>query len=635
MLNKLISLFVAAVLSFALFSPDRATAQDLSFLSDSVSYLWPTNASTQLSSTFAETRSAHLHAGIDIRTWGREGYEVYATRDGVVHRVGISPSGYGKVIYLKHNDESYSVYAHLHRFEPGLMAYADSIRLKDYRFEIDRLVDDKTFSFKRGDIIGYSGSTGVGPPHLHFELRTPDFQPFNPLLTNLSVRDDIPPVFTALAIEAFHPENLKLKSHRIIRPEHSSGGVANFGTIEIDSPIGLAVDVHDRANQSPNLYAVHQLLMIAGEDTLFHSKADQFIFTQSRMMFLDRSYPILAETRRGFQRLYVATGNELPFYVNLQNQGVLALSEGDHEITIIAKDVYGNSSTAMVTVSSKQDHSRQEGISSVPAYPYHNINTGYSIRRTHPNLNKRSPSYFLTHQSATAAGPSGNGNGRSIYSKSNDLTASSKQIIPGRRSTLPSSNNRAWIQIPSNALYDTLSITFEYITDEGLPVVRFTPDRLPVKTPLTVTMMLPDELQDDPHIGLFSYDHHRNRSSFISSRKENGMLKAEINEISELRIKRDRIAPWAGNPKLKKDLGGNYVLELPVVDRDSGIDFRRSDIRINGKRGIIEYDRDKNLLIFYHPDFEPSAGTNRVEATVYDRIGNRTERSYSVNYLKQ
>ncbi len=79
-------------------------------------YLWPTEASPYLTSTFAETRSAHFHAALDIKTWGQRGYEVYATRDGVVDRIAIGPRGYGKVVYLKHNDGSYSVYAHLLSF---------------------------------------------------------------------------------------------------------------------------------------------------------------------------------------------------------------------------------------------------------------------------------------------------------------------------------------------------------------------------------------------------------------------------------------------------------------------------------------------------------------------------------------
>jgi ribosome-binding protein aMBF1 (putative translation factor) len=37
-------------------------------------------------------------------------------------------------------------------------------------------IEEKQLFYKQGEVIGYSGSTGIGPPHLHFELRTADFK---------------------------------------------------------------------------------------------------------------------------------------------------------------------------------------------------------------------------------------------------------------------------------------------------------------------------------------------------------------------------------------------------------------------------------------------------------------------------
>ncbi|CAN5228825.1 M23 family metallopeptidase [soil metagenome] len=630
MLNKLSGFLLPLILFFAAFGISTANSQDLSFLSDSVSYLWPTNASPYLSSTFAETRSAHLHSGIDIRTWGREGYEVYATRDGVVHRIGISPNGYGKVIYLKHKDDSYSVYAHLHRFEPVLHAYTDSIRLQEYRFELDKVMKDSVFTYKRGDVIGYTGSTGVGPPHLHFELRTPDFKPFNPLLTNLSVADNIPPVFSALAVESLHSESLHFKSYQTIEPNGILSGITDFGTIRTESPIGLAVNVHDRANRTPNIYAVYKLIMIANEDTLFKSRADMFGFNESQMMFLDRSYPILAETRRGFQRLFVANGNQLPFYQKLQNRGILAFDEGEYDINIIAEDIYGNRSKSTVKIIFEKD-TRHDAIASVPAYPFIDISSNTPNRRSHPNSRKQAPAYLIS-SSERIAGPYSNGDHRMLFSDRTEPQTSSKNIIPGQRSTLPSTNNRAWVKLPANAVYDTLAISMVYDTYNGLPSIRFTPNRLPVRSSMTLTMLLPESIADDPHIGLYSYDEFRNRTTFLNSRITNGVLKASINEFAELRIMRDRTAPWVGLPKIVQDVGGKYILQLPVVDRDSGIDYRSSEITVNGQKGIIEYDRDKKILIYYHPDFKPANGDHQIQATVYDRTGNRSQRLFTVTH---
>ncbi len=43
-------------------------------------YIWPTNASTNITSSFADYRRTHLHEGIDISTNNQKGYPVYAAR---------------------------------------------------------------------------------------------------------------------------------------------------------------------------------------------------------------------------------------------------------------------------------------------------------------------------------------------------------------------------------------------------------------------------------------------------------------------------------------------------------------------------------------------------------------------------
>lgn len=622
-------ILLIAILSLC-FGFNPVVSQNLSFLSDSVSYAWPTNASPYLSSTFAETRSAHLHSGLDIRTWGREGYEVYATRDAEVHRIAIGPSGYGKVIYLKHNDQSYSVYAHLQRFHPDLQAFADSIRLQDYSFKLDYVFDEHTFTFKQGDLIGFTGSTGVGPPHLHFELRTPDFKPFNPLLTNLSISDDIPPIINSIAIESLHPETLGFMDYEIVQPLEENEDVLNFGTIRIDSPVGLAVNVHDKANQTPNFYAVYELLMTADGDTLFHSQADQFGFGEASMMFLDRSYPILAQTRRGYQRLYNVNGNHLPIYTNLKNRGITGLSKGEQEITIVASDYFGNKRTAKFNLITEHDSAIRQ-ILSVPAYPHHEPNRKKSTKNSHSGNKRFAPAYTISDTRIVPRGPSSENEDYKYLLSENETVSGSRTVLaPGKKHVLSSSDYKTWINIPATSLYDTLTVSMIYRTESSLPTVQFEPNRLPVNEKMEITMLLPNEIADDPAIGLYSYDEFRNRYTFLNSTIQHGVLKAEIKEFAELRIRRDQSPPWIGRATLLQDPGGNYVVNVPAVDRDSGIDYRKSAIEVNGRRGIMEYDKDKDLLIFYNPEFIPANGKNHVEIKVYDRTGNHSERSYTI-----
>ncbi len=79
----------------------------------SETYLFPTDASHQINSGFADYRETHFHGGIDISTNGRIGYPVYAAKSGYVYRVAVSPYGYGKMILLRHDDSTYTLYGHL------------------------------------------------------------------------------------------------------------------------------------------------------------------------------------------------------------------------------------------------------------------------------------------------------------------------------------------------------------------------------------------------------------------------------------------------------------------------------------------------------------------------------------------
>ena len=57
-----------------------------------------------LSGNFGEFRGNHFHTGLDFKTQGREGFPVLAVANGVVTRVKVSPWGYGKALYLKHEN---------------------------------------------------------------------------------------------------------------------------------------------------------------------------------------------------------------------------------------------------------------------------------------------------------------------------------------------------------------------------------------------------------------------------------------------------------------------------------------------------------------------------------------------------
>ena len=604
----------------------RAQENPLAFLSDSTEYAWPTDATKYLSSTFGETRSAHLHSGIDIRTWGQEGYRVFASRDGEVHRIGIGPQGYGYVIYLQHSDGSFTVYAHLNRFEPDLQAFADSIRLQDYSFELDHTLETKRIEYRKGEVIGFTGSTGVGPPHLHFEIRDPSLDPINPLLTNLSsyVSDTIPPIFTQLGIEYLDTDNYRYKDFELFSTTKSDS-VFHFGEIEVDGPVGLSVNVHDKANRTPNSYAVHSLTLTLKSDTLFHSVKNSFSFYHSADMFLDRSYPILSQTGRGFQRLYKVYGNRLSIYPKTVNEGVLHLDDGVYPVKIIATDIYGNQSVATVNLNVNGTKNR-EPITYVASYPAPDTVSNRTV------YNWLETTVVPEESLLTSAGPeliTPDYQGVTFYYSGKKSVK--KSLNPNKLELFHTADQKLWIQFPSGSLYDTLNVRMEVIETANQIDFKISPTELPLGKPAKFNYILPEAFKGLNQVALFSVDPTGNREKFLSADISSGLIRANIDNISNLRIREDRVAPWVGRPEISQNLAGMPIVKIPVKDGDTGIDYLKSSITVNEQPGIAEYDPEENYLIYYNPDFEPKR-INSIDYHIYDGVGNESSQTVEVRY---
>ena len=265
---------------FGIYIPFQYSATTMGWVSNAdtsfvPNYRWPVDGSRHLSGTFGETRSTHFHSGLDIKTWGREGYPVFASEKGYISRMAISARGYGKVLYITHPNGYTSVYAHLQRFTPELQAYIDSVRIvQGYRFEIDidlgyasnsqlRKNTSPLFPVLRGQRIAYTGSTGIGPPHLHFELRDPQERALNPLEYGLSIKDRIPPTIRSLMIVPLAANSrveglTRRKVFGSIKSDPEFPNQTHFGQILVRGPVGVAFDIFDGANEVNNKYAFYE-----------------------------------------------------------------------------------------------------------------------------------------------------------------------------------------------------------------------------------------------------------------------------------------------------------------------------------------------------------------------------------------
>ncbi|MFL9830669.1 M23 family metallopeptidase [Flavobacterium sp. ARAG 55.4] len=102
------------------------------------------------------TKVRKMHEGMDFTA--KKGTPVFATGDGVVKQADDRASGYGNHIVIRHGYGYETLYAHLSK----------------YNCRAGQRI-------KRGDIIGYVGSTGRSEaPHLHYEVHK-DGRVVNPL----------------------------------------------------------------------------------------------------------------------------------------------------------------------------------------------------------------------------------------------------------------------------------------------------------------------------------------------------------------------------------------------------------------------------------------------------------------------
>lgn len=102
------------------------------------------------------TKARKMHQGMDFTA--PTGTPIFATGDGIVKRADNTASGYGNHIVIQHGYGYETLYGHLSK----------------YKCKAGQQV-------KRGDIIGYVGSTGRSEaPHLHYEVHK-DGKPVNPI----------------------------------------------------------------------------------------------------------------------------------------------------------------------------------------------------------------------------------------------------------------------------------------------------------------------------------------------------------------------------------------------------------------------------------------------------------------------
>jgi murein DD-endopeptidase MepM/ murein hydrolase activator NlpD len=546
-----------------------------------VQFISPLTRPLRLSGTFGELRPDHFHAGIDIKTNQEEGWPVIAIADGYVSRIAISPTGYGKALYIDHPGGYTSVYAHLQRMNGQIQSYIikKHYELRSYRMDI--ALKPGELQVKKGDTIAFSGNSGSsGGPHLHFEIRdSRTQQTLDPLAFGFPVKDWVRPTLNFIKV---YPNNDGSLVDNSLAPKiyYLAGWGPRYrlrdkDTLYISGSAWFGISAHDLLVDEPNKNGVKSVQLFIDSIEVFSFGFDRLSFDKSRYINALCDYSEWYFTGRWVMQTRIAPCNELDIYGSVKNRGIYAFEPGKvFSIKFSVKDYYGNESVLRFWV---------KGL--LPVYaPVSKINSPYT------QFKCNEPSRF-------------------------DTTGFS-------------------FEAPAGAFYDTVNFRYRripsplaYYTDFHKVHYPITPIHKPCKISI-FPERLPSRLKNKALIVRVS---EQGKPIAAGGKWEHDRLTTNVQRFGTYSVLADTVSPLIRplNLLANKPHRGNQPLRIKISDDLSGI--ASYEATLNGSWILMEYDAKNNLLI-YNPDEWIQEGNNELVIKVTDGVGNTSSRMISFKY---
>ncbi len=305
------------------------------------SLLYPLEHPPQVTSTFGAYRLTHHHAGLDLGSDGDERVVVRAAAAGRVYRIRRSQNGYGRAVYVRHEDGRVTVYGHLSAFAPKLAAVVRAAETRVGGYRIERRPN---LPVARGEALGWIGTAGTDLVHLHFELR--DGDPINPLTHGLDLPDTQSPRFVALLARPRAPDAHVAGAFDDAVLPFVDGALA--APVVAGGDFVLLVDVRDRIDGSPRDLRPYELELRVDGALRHHSRYARVSYADKHHIELDADPGRRASEGRVFHRLYRAGP---PLRVHRRSRRHFRdLRAGDHPAELIARDAAGNTARATFTL---------------------------------------------------------------------------------------------------------------------------------------------------------------------------------------------------------------------------------------------------------------------------------------------
>ena len=546
------------ILLIILFSSNLTFSQD---------YINPLDFRLLLSGTFGELRGNHFHAGIDFKTKGVEGQNIYAIADGYISRVKVSSYGYGKALYINHPDGKTSVYAHLQKFSEKIDTIVKKEHYKRKQFEINIFPKANSIQVKQGEIIALSGNSGSSQgAHLHFEIRdTKTEHPLDPLDYGFKVIDNISPILKEIKI--FDIDNHDLSSTYKISKKNKKYYTQD--TIYSNSKVGIGIYTYDQSNDAYNKNGVNDIKVYIDSVLIYHFELDQLDFSKNKYINAHIDYEEKVLSKRKFHKCFRLPNNSLKNYKTLINNGYYKLDDNkNHLVEIEVSDSYDNISNLSFILKKSITASENKTITNIDK----------------PDASTTKLFYW--------------------YNENNFNTDNFK------------------LSINKNYLYET--IDFNYLLKESIKGTygqihqcHFETVPLHKAAKISIRANVPSRLKDKVYIAKVK----DNKFIYYGNKWENSYLSAKISQFGDFAVAADSIKPKITGVNIYpgKEIKNQTTIKCLIEDKESGI--KKFEGKINGQWILMEYDHKRKLLQY---DFNEiiKKGENLFTLDVHDMLGN-------------
>ena len=560
MMTKMRSLLVLLALAVSLGAVAQSYPQ----------YGKPVDFPIQLSATFGELRPNHPHAGLDIKTQGVEGKKVYAVADGYVSRIGVSPYGYGNVLYVTHYDGYTTVYAHLQRFKGDIAKYVKQNQYKNKKYTSQIYPEKDQFPVKKGDVIAYSGNSGgSGGPHLHFEIRDANERPVNPMFFGYKIEDNKRPLVKGISVYPLGDESSLEGGANPVYFSVVEGNNGQYTLKEKDCVYGngemsFGICTYDMVGTSTNKDGPYLYELYLDDALAFQVEADRFSYNEQRYVNSLLDYRHYKEKKTSYVRTETDSNNNLRMIK--KKNGTVTVREGDTvNVRFKISDYAGNSTTASFKL------------------------VGVAPVEVERPVRRRSE-YFV----------------KSDGSLNNNITIDDFNVSMEEGTLF----RDEWIQTGHRDETGCCS-----------PVYRFGDEGLTTFKKFTLRIRPEEKWANNSKLYIASIDNNGKISS-LGGKMKNGWMEVKTHTMGEYTVKVDSVAPTvkASNFKDGQSVKALKSLRFKISDDMTGIETY--DIYLDDVWVLGQYDA-KNNLLYYEFDEKMKKGTNNVKVVVTDGVGNK------------